>query len=295
MKIAIIEPIGIASEEIRAALSGHTITECDSRQWSDEQLIRFVKEVDIITLTNRRLSRAVIDAATQLKLIAVAFSGIDHVDLDAAKKRDIPVKNAAGYASTAVSELVVGLMISLARNIPENDRKIRQGAATNTGTELKGKVLGIVGFGAIGSEVARLAQAFRMTTLVYDRKNSLTLEDLFSRSDFVTLHVPLSDVTRGMVDLRLLSKMKRTAYLINCARGPIVKSYDLRQALEQGLIAGAALDVFDVEPPLPADDPLFEVPHLIATPHIGFNTREALRAKGELTLKNIKEFLQTSH
>lgn len=294
MKIAVIEPIGIPIEEIRSELSAHKILECDSRNWNDEQLSEFIKDVEIIALTNRHLSADVIDSAGKLKFIAVAFSGIDHIDMNAKEKRQIPVKNAGGYANTAVAELVFGLMISLARNIPDNNRNIRQQAASNTGVELKNKVLGIVGFGAIGLEVARLAKAFQMQTLVYDRKSQLTLENVFSQSDFVTLHVPLSNETRGMVSLRLLSKMKKTAYLINCARGPIVISDDLKQALEQRLIAGAALDVFDSEPPLPINYGLLDAPNLIATPHIGFNTREALIAKGKLTVKNIQEFLKES-
>lgn len=294
MKIAVIEPIGIPIEEIRSELSAHKILECYSRNWNDEQLSEFIKDVEIIALTNRHLSADVIDSVGKLKFIAVAFSGIDHIDMNATEKRQIPVKNAGGYANTAVAELVFGLMISLARNIPDNNRNIRQQAASNTGVELKNKVLGIVGFGAIGLEVARLAKAFQMQTLVYDRKSQLTLENVFSQSDFVTLHVPLSNETRGMVSLRLLSKMKKTAYLINCARGPIVISDDLKQALEQHLIAGAALDVFDSEPPLPINYGLLDAPNLIATPHIGFNTREALIAKGKLTVKNIQEFLKES-
>ncbi|CEG57112.1 NAD(P)-dependent oxidoreductase [Legionella fallonii] len=292
MRIAIIEPIGISSEEIKAELSNNTIIECDSRGWSDEQLIKQVKNVDIIALTNRPLSAAVINAATELKFIAVAFAGIDHVDREAVNQRHILVKNAAGYANTAVAELVFGFMISLARDIPGNNQNIRHRAVTNTGLELKNKTLGIVGFGAIGAEVKRLASAFQMNTLIYDRSGQVTLDDVFSQSDFVTLHVPLADQTRGMVNLKRLSQMKKSAYLINCARGPIVVTEDLQCALEQGLIAGAALDVFDVEPPLPTDYSLWDAPNLIATPHIGFNTQEALRTKGLLAVKNIKEFLK---
>ncbi|KTD56775.1 D-3-phosphoglycerate dehydrogenase [Legionella santicrucis] len=291
MKIAIIEPIGVTSDEIHSELFNQAITECDSRNWSDEQLINHIKDAHIVALTNRPLSAKVIHAATELKFIAVAFAGIDHIDMDAVNQRNILVKNAAGYANTAVAELVFGLMISLARDIPGNNQKVRQKATTNTGIELKNKTLGIVGLGAIGSEVKRLAEAFQMKTVDYGKNSQLTLENLFSQSDFITLHVPLVNATRGMVDLKLLSKMKKTAYLINCARGPIVVSSDLKQALEQQLIAGAALDVFDMEPPLPSDYNLFEAPNLIATPHIGFNTQEALRSKGLLTLKNIQEFL----
>jgi D-3-phosphoglycerate dehydrogenase len=290
MKIAIIEPIGISSERFKEELANATITECDSRKWSDEQLIDFVHDAEIIALTNRPLPAKVIFAATQLKLITVAFAGIDHIDLDAANQKNILVKNAAGYADTAVSELVFGLMISLARSIPHNNQQIRHGAVTNTGIELKNKTLGIIGFGAIGKEVARLAEAFQMDTLIYTTHSALTLDNLFTHSDFISVHIPLTNETKGMIDIKLLSKMKKTAYLINCARGPIINTNDLKKALENHLLAGAALDVFDIEPPIPNDYSLLTLPNLIATPHIGFNTQEALKLKGELTLKNIKEF-----
>lgn len=291
MKIYYIEPTGIPIEEIRATLQGQEVVEIDSRGWSDEELISAAASADILALTNRAVSARVIESLPHLKMIAVAFAGIDHVDQEAARKRNILIKNDAGYANTSVAELVFGLMISLTRDIPGNNQAIRCGGTTKTGGELRGKTIGIIGHGAIGREVERLAVAFGMNPIIFDRNRQTTLETVFSQSDFVTLHVPLLPETRGMVTMDLLRLMKPTSYLINCARGPIVNAEALKTALEENVLAGAALDVFETEPPLPADCALLQSTKVIATPHIGFNTREALQAKGRMTLEHIVDFL----
>ncbi len=291
MKIFILEPTGATLSAYQKQLASHEIVEIDSRGWRDAKLLEAIHDADIVVLTNRPLSKYVISNMPNLKFIAVAFAGIDHVDAETILARNITVKNAAGYANTAVAELVMGLMISLARRIPENNAEVRHGALTNSGTQLKDKILGIVGMGAIGKEVARLAAAFQMQILAYDRKSLLTLETLFSQSDYVSLHIPLLETTNGIINLELLSKMKATAYLINCARGPIINEQDLSVALKQGMLAGAALDVFDVEPPIPGSHILLQAPNVIATPHIGFNTVEAVAAKGQMALDNVVEFI----
>ncbi len=291
MKIYYIEPTGVPVEEVTAMLKGQEVVELDSRGWADEELISAVADADILALTNRPVSARVIESLPNLKMIAVAFAGTDHVDQEAAGRRNILIKNAGGYANTAVAELVFGLMISLTRNIPGNNQAIRCGGTTNTGSELHGKTIGIIGHGAIGREVERLAIAFGMKPLIFDRNAQTTLEEVFSKSDFVSLHVPLFPETRGMVDMDLLRRMRPTSFLINCARGPIVDSEALKTALDEGVLAGAALDVLDTEPPIPADCPLLQSDKIIATPHIGFNTREALQAKGRITLDHIADFL----
>lgn len=291
MKIYYIEDTGIPFREAAAALRGQEVMELDTRGWSDDRLISEVGSAEILALTNRPISARVIESLPNLKMVSVAFAGLDHVDQGAADRRGVIVKNAGGYANVAVAELVFGLMISLARDIVGNNRLTRCGGTTNTGSELRGKTIGIVGHGAIGREVERLALAFGMVPCIFDRNPRTSLAAVFSTSDFVTLHVPLMPETRGMVSMDLLRLMKPTAFLINCARGPIVNEGDLKTALEQGLLAGAALDVFDAEPPLPADYPLLQSAKAIATPHIGFNTREAQKAKGGIALKNIQDFL----
>jgi phosphoglycerate dehydrogenase-like enzyme len=291
MKICIVEPIGIPIEEIRSGLPGHAVVEFDSRGWSDAKLIDAARGAEVLGVSYRRISADVINSLPDLKLIAVAFTGMDHVDLNTARERNILVHNAAGYAETAVAELVIGFMISLARSIPQNNNAVRQGGLSTTGTEIKGKTLGIIGGGSIGGEVERLATAFGMTVLVFDLNSETTIETVFAKSDYVTIHVPLTEQTRSMVSARLLGLMKPTAFLINTARAPIVDADALHSALTNGTLAGAALDVFDVEPPIPADNPLLRLNNVIATPHIGFNTAEALVTKGRIALKHIQDYV----
>jgi phosphoglycerate dehydrogenase-like enzyme len=290
-KICIVEPIGIPIEEIRSGLPGHDVVEFDSRGWSDSELIDAARGAEVLGVSYRRISADLINSLPDLKLIAVAFTGIDHVDLNTARQRDILVRNAAGYAETAVAELVIGFMISLARSIPQNNNAVRQGGLSTTGTEIKGKTLGIIGGGSIGGEIERLATALGMTALVFDLNSETTIETVFAKSDYVTIHVPLTEQTRSMVSARLLGVMKPTAFLINTARGPIVDADALHTALTNGTLAGAALDVFDVEPPIPIDNPLLHLNKVIATPHIGFNTAEALVTKGRIALKNIQDYV----
>jgi D-3-phosphoglycerate dehydrogenase len=292
MKIVILEPIGISLEVCQKQLPGHEVTEVDSRKWTDEQVIEAAKDAEIIVISNRSLSAKILESLPLLKFISVAFTGIDQIDATSVRERKITVKNAAGYAKTAVAELVICFMIALARNIVPNANSMSDGAVTNTGTELKGKILGIVGLGAIGNEVARLASAFGMQVLSHNRGSGTPLDEIFTQSDYVTIHVPLVEETRGLVNLQRLKQMKRTAFMINTARGPIIDRDALLEALEHGIIAGAAIDVFDVEPPLPSNYPLLNAPNLIATPHIGFNTREAVDEKGMIALQNILDFLK---
>jgi phosphoglycerate dehydrogenase-like enzyme len=292
MNIVILEPIGISLEECQKQLPDHHITEVDSRQWTDEQVIEAAKDAEIIMITNRLLPAKIIENLPLLKLISVAFTGIDQIDASIVRERKITVKNASGYAKTAVAELVIGFMIALARNIVTNAHNINHGAVTNSGTELKGKVLGIIGLGAIGNEVARLADAFGMEVLSHNRGSGTPLNEIFAQSDYVSIHVPLVEETRGLVNLQRLKQMKPSAFVINTARGPIIDGAALRQALEEGIIAGAAVDVFDVEPPLPENYALLGSPHLIATPHLGFNTKEAVKQKGRIALENILDFLK---
>lgn len=292
-KIAIIEPIGLDEKEIKARLHPHEVSYFDSRTMDDSTLVEHLKEVNAILLTNRPLSYQVIKALPKLQLISVAFAGFDHVNPQAVQEKNITVTNASGYANTAVSELTIGLMISLARNIPNNHTNIGNGITTNTGTELKNKTLGIVGFGNIGQMLANLAKAFGMHIISYGPKDSQKdLINLFETSDYISLHLPLNDQTRGMINADLLKHMKKTSYLINCARGPIINQKDLVSALESESIKGAAIDVFDQEPPLSNNEPLLHCKNVITTPHIGFNTEEALVEKATIAINNTLSFFR---
>ena len=309
MIIKIIEPIGQSEDAIRARSGdlleegGHSLVVCDTRGMVDADLITVVKDADILVLSNRPLSGNVINACPELKLICVAFTGIDHVDQETCKKRGIVIHNAAGYAVHAVSELAIGLMIALARRIIPADAKTRTRGTNgeSAGHELFGKTVGVVGCGHIGLQVARLANAFGCHVLGFDphvvkvgdvSMEQVDLDELLSRSDIVTLHLPLMPETRGFIGQAQLTKLKPSAILINTARGPIVEQAALIDALTQKRLAGAGLDVFDLEPPLPANHPILTAPNTVLTPHIGFETVEAMMAKANIALGHLEDFLR---
>lgn len=308
MIIKIIEPIGQSEDAIRARIGdlleegGHSLVVCDTRGMADADLITIVKDADVLLLSNRPLSGNVINACPKLKLICVAFTGIDHVDQETCKNRGIVIHNAAGYAVHAVSELAIGLMIALLRRIIPADAKTRTGGTNESvGHELFGKTLGVVGCGHIGLQVARLANAFGCHVLGFDphvfKVDDVTIEqveldELLTRSDIVTLHLPLMPETRGFIGQAQLAKLKPSAILINTARGPIVEQAALVEALTQKRLAGAGLDVFDLEPPLPANHPILTAPNTVLTPHIGFETVEAMAAKANIALEHLEDFLR---
>ena len=237
------------------------------------------------------IDRSVIEAADRLRVIARYGVGVDRVDLEAAREKGIVVTNTPGANSASVAELTIGLMLSLARMIAVADRQVRAGAKkVPQGLSLEGKVVGLVGLGAIGSCVARRLQGFGCTVLACDPfvdesrvlemgAECCTQEKVLAKSDFLSLHVPVLDATRGMVGAAFLGQMKPGAFLINTARGELVDEEALYVALRDGHLRGAALDAFADEPPDPGN-PLLALPQVIATPHIGANTDGARNAMG---------------
>ena len=254
-----------------------------------EQLKEKISGYEIVIVRSRtKLTKDLIEKATSCKIIARVGVGLDNVDVDAAKSKNIRVINAVEGAMNAVAELVLGLMLSLAREIPRADREIRNGNWLKKelmGTELSGKYLGIVGLGNIGKKLARHARALNMNIIGYDvvpiqdefaREVGLVradLDTLLSSADFVSFHVPFTAETHHLVNEQRLSKMKRTVYLINTSRGEIIDEGALFNALRDGKIAGAALDVFEKEPA--TGNMLATLPNVICTPHIGAQTKEA--------------------
>jgi phosphoglycerate dehydrogenase-like enzyme len=307
MNIKIIEPIGQSETAIRSRLrdlekGGHRLFVFDTRGMTDAELIQNVSDADILLLSNRPLSRAVIEACPKLKLICVAFTGIDHVDQVACKARGIILHNAAGYAIHAVSELAIGLMFALLRRIVSADAITRAGGDNRelVGHELFGKTLGVVGCGAIGLQVARLGNVFGCQVLGFEHHvlriddvaiEQVEIDELLSRSDIVSLHLPLTVETRGFIGREQLARMKPSAILINTACGPVVDQSALIEALGQKRLAGAGIDVFDVEPPLPAKHPIFNAPNTVLLPHIGFETVEAMSAKADIALRHLENYL----
>jgi D-3-phosphoglycerate dehydrogenase len=256
---------------------------------TSDELISRAKDYQVIIVRSRtRITKEVINAAINAKIIARVGVGLDNIDLDTAQMRNIRVINAAEAAINAVSELAIGHMISLARSIPYADSETKKGQWVKnnlSGVELKGKYLGIVGVGNIGRNVGRIARGLRMNLIGYDlypinrdfvKEVGLIITDLdtlLESADFITCHVPLTQETRHMFNAERFSKMKKTSFIVNTSRGQIIDENALYSALVERKIAGAALDVFEIEPP--ANRMLVELPNVVCTPHIGSQTREA--------------------
>jgi len=254
-----------------------------------DELMTSVRDCDVIIVRSRtKITKKVIDSASIVKIIARVGVGLDNIDTNYAESKGIKILNASEAAMNAVSELVIGHMLALSRNIPKANDGIKNGKWLKkelVGGELRGKYLGIVGVGNIGRNVGRIAKCLRMNLLGYDiypinqdyvREVGLIKTDLrtlLENSDFVTFHVPLTEKTRHLINSETLSYMKPTAFLINTSRGEIIDEESLFNALRDKRIAGAALDVFEVEPPTNTN--LLQLPNIICSPHIAAQTREA--------------------
>lgn len=299
MKIVQIEPLGITDEQLKSLVeklgnNGDEYIAYDSRETDTDKLIERVKDADVVVLANQPFPAEVVEKCEKLKMISVAFTGVDHVAVDECKKRGICVCNAAGYSTNAVSELVFGLIISLYRKINEGKENMTSGVKMAPGIELSGKKFGIIGTGAIGLKTAEIAKAFGCEVYAYSRTEKhidgvkyITLCDLMRTCDVISVHVPLNDSTKDLVSSMLIDEMKSDAILINTARGPIIDNTALAKALKDGKIAGAGIDVFDTEPPLAPDYPLLDAPNTVLMPHIGFSTKEALYKRAVITINNI--------
>jgi phosphoglycerate dehydrogenase-like enzyme len=246
---------------------------------TEEETIDLLHGVDALIAGNEPLSRSVLESTSTLKIIARTGVGIDNIDLAAARSRGVRVTITPGLTGKAVADLTMGLLLCVSRRICFNDQMIRKGGWQRTiGVNLDGRTLGMVGLGAIGKLVVQRARAFEMNVLAYDVHQDLSfaadhavsyvgLDELLEGADFVSLHLPLTAETRGIIGLPQLRRMKRTAFLINTARGPIIDEPALVTALHEGLIAGAGLDVFAQEPPL--GSPLLQLENVVMTAHIG--------------------------
>lgn len=304
MKIVILESLGVSDEEfnrITKPLSdnGHEIVLYDDGKTDAETLKTRVKDAEILVLANMPLSGEVIDAADKLKYISVAFTGYDHVDLEKCKENNVQVSNAAGYSTHSVAELTFGLITALLRSIVPLDSIAKEGG-TKSGyrqTDLYGKTLGVLGTGDIGGTVSKLGLAYGCRVVAYNRseKQDLldqgveykSLDEVLEISDIVTLHTPLTEETKHLIDKDKLELMKESSFLINTAVGPIIDNEALAEALHNGTIAGAGLDRVDMEPPIPADYPILDAPNTVLLPHVGYATNEAMIRRVDITFNNI--------
>ena len=271
-----------------------------------EQIAEKIGMYEVVVVRSRtKITRELIQRAEKCKIIARVGVGLDNIDQDAAKEKNIRVINAVEGAMNAVAELVVGLMLSLAREIPRADREVRNGNWIKKelmGTELRGKYLGIVGLGNIGKRLGRLAKSFNMNIIGFDvmpideefsKEVGLMKADLgtlLASADYVSLHVPLLDSTKHMINAEKIATMKSTARIINTSRGGVIDENALYDALKNGNLGGAALDVFEVEPA--TSNNLRELPNFISTPHMGAQTKEAQSLAANVIAEKIIQILR---
>ena len=286
MKILISDPLAKPGLEIFRQEKGCQVDE--KPKLSPEELKKIIKNYDgLIIRSGTRVTKEIIEAAENLKIIGRAGVGLDNVDLKEATKKGIIVMNTPGGNTISTAEHAISLILALARNIPQAYVSLKEKKWERkkyTGVQLYGKTVGIIGMGRIGTEVAKRMLSFGMTVLVSDPFITLEkverlgvqlveLDDLFKQADFITVHVPLIEGTKHLIGRKAFSLMKKGARIINCARGGVVDEKALLEAIKEGKIAGAALDVYEKEPPL--DNPLLDLPEVIAFPHLGASTEEA--------------------
>lgn len=281
--------------EVIENTTGKTLTE--------EQMIEFCSDVDGLLVGIDPVTERVMKNSPKLRAISKYGAGLDNIDLEAAKKYNIKVDRAAGTNAVSVAELAIGLFFTLARNIVPVSMSTRQGGWDRfRGVEITGKTVGIIGLGNIGREVARMTHGLGMNILAYDpfvdtgsdfiKKYSIkitSLDELYPQADFITLHLPLTDETRHMINAGVLNSMKKTAYIINTSRGELVDEEALYKSLSEGKIAGAASDVFSKEPP--GDHPLVKLNNFVLTSHIGAFTEEANIKMARVSTENLIRML----
>ena len=272
------------------------------RPYEKKEMLKFIRDVDGIIIGIDELSAEIIEKANALKVISKYGIGVDNIDINMATNKKIIITNTPTANVDAVADLTFGFILSLARRIPEADRKTKSGKWEKiTGKSVWKKTLGIIGLGKIGRQVVKRAQGFNMNILVYDLVKDekfaqsynikyVNLEELFQKSDYITIHIPLNDATRGMISYKELEKVKKEAFLINTSRGGIVDEQALYKALRNNQLKGAALDVYSNEPPV--ESPLKELDNVIMTPHIGAYTEEAIENMSIQAAQNLIDVLE---
>ena len=305
MKISLIDPLLvddkiIESHKKKIEKLGHEFQYFKKSASDDEKIIERLKDSDVAIITNNKFSKNVIEN-TNLKLIDVAFTGFNHVDIEACNEKNIIVENASGYSDDSVAELVLGLTISLMRKFNENRKNMYEDESFKViGQIIKGKTVGVVGTGKIGIRVIELFKAFGANILAYSRSEKdevknlgakyVSLDELLKNSDIVTIHLPQNKETCGFIGQNELDLMKDKAILINCARGPIVDNDYLAKLLNEDKLR-AGIDVFDMEPPIDKNYPLRNAKNTVLTNHVGFLTQEAMDIRCEIVFDNLYKFL----
>ena len=305
MKVVVTPPAFCKSEYLKSKLSSlfpNTVYSQKNNYLSESELIGFLKNADAAIIGRDSITKATLEALPQLKIISKYGVGLDNLDIFSIKEKGVELAVTAGTNKRSVAELTLSFMLGLCHRTFIGAERIKRGEwIREGGHNLSGKTIGIMGCGNVGKEVVHLLKPFGCVILVCDiedrsefcRDQGVTessMGSLIEESDIVTLHVPLTDLTRNMIDETVLRKMQANAYLINTSRGAVVNASALHKALVSGEISGAALDVFCSEPP---DDMAFlELPNLMVTPHIGGNSVEAVEAMGQAAIDNLVEFFK---
>lgn len=305
MKIVISDPVFLPEEYRKRLETLGDLKNFDGIPSSLEELISRIKDADIVMLGGRYgFPKDAFDASPNLKMISICQTGYNIIDIEAANEKGVIVSNVPGYATDSVAELVFALALDLMRKVRIVDSKLREGNfdwRDNIGNQLMGKTIGVIGTGSIGERVIRIAHCFNMNVISFtghpDEEKArklgvkfVDLDTLLAESDIVTLHVPLTPSTEKMIGAKELAKMKKSAILINTARGKVVDEAALIKALQEKQIRGAGLDVFEKEP-LPADNSLTGLENVVLTPHIGFVTQEALEKAISICIANIEKYI----
>lgn len=308
MKISLLEPIGVSKEAIESLSKGllergHEFVYYDTKTTDVEELKRRSAGCDIVMIANNPYPAEVVESADVLKMLSVAFTGIDHIGVAACRRKDVMICNAAGYSNQTVAELVIGMAVSALRNMVKADTVVRNGgtSAGIGGREICGRTVGIIGLGRIGMMTAKLFQAFGAKVIACNRSKSeeaealgieyKTLEEVLQESDIVSLNLPLNDETRGFLSADKIALMKKDAVFINCARGPIVDNAALAKALNEDRLGYACVDVFDMEPPIPAEYPLLHAKNTLLTPHQAFISEESMLRRAKIVFDNVYAYL----
>lgn len=306
MNIVLVEPLGITNEmllEFKNRINdlGHKFTYYNSKPKDQNELKERIIDQDIIMIANYPLSLDVLKSNTKIKYIAVAFTGLDHIPLNYCLKNGIKVSNCSGYSTTSVSEQVIGMTISLYRYIHLNNEITLQGQTSQiygAGEEIKDKTVGIIGLGEIGLQTAKLFEAFGANVIYYSRTKKdvkykyVELDYLLKNSNIISLHIPSNEDTYHFLDKDKLDLVNNNCIIINTARGKVIDNEYLAYLLNEGKIKGAAIDVFDYEPPLNNDYPLLHSKNTLLTPHTAFLTKEALIRRANIEFSNVIQYLK---
>lgn len=309
MRIALLEPIGIPAAKVEALAAtirekGHEFIYYDEKTTDVEELKRRSEGCGIVMIANNPYPAEVVRASKDLKMLSVAFTGIDHIAVDACREQGVTICNAAGYSNQTVAELIIAMAVDALRNVAKANDVVRRGgtSAGIGGREICGRTVGIIGLGRIGLMTARLFQAFGAKVIAYNRSQSQealdmgivykSLDEVLAESDIISLNLPLNKETKGFLSEERIAKMKPDAVFINCARGPIVDNAALARALNEDRLGFACVDVFDMEPPIPADYPLLSAKNTLLTPHQAFISEESMLRRAQIVFDNVTAYLE---